>query len=96
MRVLVRVTFPNEAGTRAVKDPNFIKNLQAFIDNYKAEAAYFTPSNGDRSANFIIDMPSSDMMATIAEPFFEMGARVEMQPVMTFEDLKKGLSAAIK
>ena len=40
--------------------------------------------------------PSSDMMATIAEPFFEMGARVEMQPVMNFEDLKKGLSAAIK
>jgi len=25
-----------------------------------------------------------------------MGARVEMQPVMNFEDLKKGLSAAIK
>ena len=32
-------------------------------------------------------------MAAIAEPFFEMGARVEMQPVMNFEDLKKGLSA---
>jgi hypothetical protein len=97
MRVLIRTIFPNEAGTKAVKDLNFIKNIQAFIDNYKAEAAFFTPSNGDRSANFIIDMPSSDMMvATIAEPFFEMGARVEMQPVMNFEDLKKGLSAAIK
>ena len=96
MRVLVRVIFPAEAGTRAVKDPNFIKNIQAFIDNYKAEAAYFTPSNGDRSANFVIDMPSSDMMPTIAEPFFQMGAKVEMQPVMNFEDLKKGLSAAIK
>jgi hypothetical protein len=96
MRVLIRVIFPSEAGTRAVRDPNFLKNIQAFIDNYKAEAAYFTPSNGDRGANFIIDMPSSDMMATIAEPFFEMGARVEMQPVMNFEDLKKGLSAAIK
>jgi hypothetical protein len=89
MRVLVRVIFPAEAGTRAVKDPNFIKNIQAFIDNYKAEAAYFTPSNGDRSANFVIDMPSSDMMPTIAEPFFQMGARVEMQPVMNFEDLRK-------
>ncbi len=41
-------------------------------------------------------MPSSDMMATIAEPFFQMGAKVEMQPVMNFEDLKKGLSAAGK
>ena len=94
MRVLVRAILPNEAGNRAVKDPNFIKNMQAFIENYKDEAAFFTPSNGDRSANFIIDMPSSDMMVNIAEPFFQMGARVEMQPVMNFEDLKKGLSAA--
>jgi hypothetical protein len=94
MRVLVRMILPNEAGNRAIKDQNFIKNIQSFMDNYKAEAAFFTPSNGDRSANFIIDMPSSDMMATIAEPFFQMGARVEMQPVMNFEDLKKGLSAA--
>ena len=96
MRVLVRVTFPNEAGNKAVKDPNFVKNIQAFIDNHKTEAAFFSPSNGDRSANFIIDMPSSDMMPTIAEPFFQMGARVEMQPVMNFEDLKKGLGAVIK
>ncbi|HEX2106564.1 MAG TPA: hypothetical protein VHF28_02430 [Nitrososphaera sp.] len=94
MRILVRAIFSNEKGNTVVKDPNFIKNIQTFIDNYKAEAAFFTPSNGDRSANFIIDMPSSDMMATIAEPFFQMGARVEMQPVMNFEDLKKGLSAA--
>ena len=96
MRVLVRVILPTEAGNRAIKGQEFIKNIQSFMDNYKAEAAFFTPSNGDRSANFIIDMPSSDMMATIAEPFFQMGARVEMQPVMNFEDLKKGLSAAMK
>jgi hypothetical protein len=93
MRVLVRVILPTEAGNRAIKGQDFIKNIQSFMDNYKAETAFFTPSNGDRSANFIIDMPSSDMMATIAEPFFQMGARVEMQPVMNFEDLKKGLSA---
>jgi hypothetical protein len=94
MRVLVRIILPTEAGNRAIKGQDFIKNIQSFMDNYKAEAAFFTPSDGDRSANFIIDMPSSDMMATIAEPFFQMGARVEMQPVMNFEDLKKGLSAA--
>jgi hypothetical protein len=96
MRVMVRVTFPAEAGTRAVKDPNFIKNLQGFIENNKAEAAYFTPSNGERGSIFFIDMPSTDMMPVIAEPFFQMGGRVEMQPVMNFEELKKGLSATIK
>jgi hypothetical protein len=96
MRVMVRAIFPTEAGNRAVKDPNFIKNIQGFIENNKAEGAYFTPSHGERSCIFIIDMPSADMLATIAEPFFEMGARVEVQPVMNFEDLKKGLSAVMK
>jgi len=93
---MVRAIFPTEAGNRAVKDPNFIKNIQGFIENNKAEAAYFTPSHGEMSCIFIIDMPSADMLATIAEPFFEMGARVEVQPVMNFEDLKKGLNAVMK
>ncbi|MDQ3851435.1 MAG: hypothetical protein M3299_01220 [Thermoproteota archaeon] len=93
---MVRAIFPTEAGNQAVKDPNFIKNIQGFMENNKAEAAYFDPTNGERSGTFIIDMPSADMMPTIAEPFFQMGARVEMSPVMNFEDLKKGLSTAIK
>jgi hypothetical protein len=96
MRVILRAIFPTEAGNRAVKDPNFIKNIQGFIGNNKAEAAYFTTINGERSCNFVVDMPSTDMMPAIAEPFFEMGARVEMSPAMNFEELKKGLSAAIK
>jgi hypothetical protein len=42
MRVILRAIFPTEAGNRAVKDSNFIKNIQGFIENNKAEAAYFT------------------------------------------------------
>jgi hypothetical protein len=41
-------------------------------------------------------MPSADKIPVIAEPFFEMGAKVEFHPVMNFEELKKGLSASIK
>ena len=96
MRFLFRVIMEPEVGNRAVRDPNFIGNIQDFMENNKVEAAYFTAVNGNRNAIFILDMPSADMMPAIAEIFFEMGARVEMQPVMNFEDLKKGLSAAIK
>jgi hypothetical protein len=92
MRFIIRIIFPTEAGNKAVIDPNFLKNIQGFIENNKAEAAYFSPSNGERSATFVIDMSSTDMMPVIAEPFFRMGARVEISPVMNFEDLKKGLS----
>jgi hypothetical protein len=88
--------FPTKPGNIAVKDPNFIRNIQGFIENNKAEAAYFTELNGDRVGIFIIDMPSVDMIPAIAEPFFQMGAKVEFHPVMNLEELKKGLSGAIK
>jgi hypothetical protein len=94
MRFLFRVIFEAEAGNRAVKDPNFIKNIQGFMDNNKAKAAYFTAVNGNRNAIFILDIPSADMMPVIAEPFFQMGARVEFFRTMNLEELKKGLSAA--
>jgi hypothetical protein len=96
MRFLFRVILGAEAGNRAVKDPNFIKNIQGFMEKNKVEAAYFTAVNGNRNAIFILDMPSADMMPVIAEPFFQMGARVEFFPTINLEELKKGLSAAIK
>ena len=96
MRILFRVIFETEAGNRAVKDPNFIKNIQGFMENNKVEAAYFTAVNGNRNVIFILDIPSADMIPVIAEPFFQMGASVEFFPTMNLEDLKKGLSAAIK
>jgi hypothetical protein len=40
MRFIVCTIIPTEAGNRSVKDPNFIKNIQGFIENSKAEAAY--------------------------------------------------------
>ncbi len=96
MRFIVRAIIPTEAGNRSIKDPNFIKNIQGFMENSKSEAAYFTELNGDRTCLFFIDMPSVDMMPVIAEPLFQMGAKVEFHPAMNMEELKKGLSAAIK
>jgi hypothetical protein len=40
MRFIVRAIIPTKAGNRSVKDPNFIKNIQGFMENSKAEAAY--------------------------------------------------------
>lgn len=96
MRFLVRVLIPTEAGNKMMSDPNFVKNIEDFVKNTKAEAAYFTEINGDRMAAFILDISSNDQIPAIAEPFFMMGAKVEFHPTMVLEDLKKGLSAAIK
>lgn len=96
MRFIIRVIIPTEAGNKAIKDPNFVKNIEDFINNTKAEAAYFTELNGDRTAIFILDMQSADMIPIIAEPFFQIGAKVEFHPAMNLQDLKKGLSTAIR
>jgi hypothetical protein len=96
MRFVVRVLIPTEAGNRMIKDPNFIQNIEGFIKNTKAEAAYFMELNGDRTAVFIVDIASTDMIPAIGEPFFFMGAKVEFHPVMLFEDLKKGVAAIPK
>ena len=75
------------------KDQNFIQNIESFIKNTKAKAAYFADINGDRTAVFIEDMSSTDMIPAIADPFFQMGTQVEFHPAMVLEDLKNGLAA---
>ncbi len=39
-------------------------------------------------------MQDSSLLPTIGEPLFEgLGAKIEIQPVMNSEDLRKGLAA---
>jgi hypothetical protein len=71
-----------------VQDPNFLK--------IKAEAAYFFEVDGNRVAAFIVDMQSAGQIPVLIEPLFSgMGAHVELHPVMSLDDLKKGIPQAI-
>jgi len=93
MRFLIRAKIPTEAGNKMVRDPNFLKNLEEYMDKVKPEAAYFMPSNGDRLAAFIVNIQSNDQVPSIVEPLFQwMGANVEVITAMNFDELKKGLS----
>ncbi|MFZ1876107.1 MAG: hypothetical protein WAU25_03640 [Nitrososphaeraceae archaeon] len=93
MRVLVRAMIPTVAGNKMVKDPNFLKNLEEYIQKFNCEAAYFTEVNGNRTMVFVLDLPSSDMIPEIAEPIFqEHEANVEIHPAMNLDDLKKAIS----
>ena len=87
---------PTEAGNKAVQDPNFLKNLEDYMNKTKPEAAYFYEAGGDRVSEFVVDMQTPDQMPDIGEPLFiGTGAKVEFHPVMNLEDLKKGISRAI-
>jgi hypothetical protein len=70
-----------------------LKNIEEHISKVKAEATYFMPRDGHRTACFIVNFESNDQILTITEPLFlGMGANVDLIPVMNFDDLKKELS----
>lgn len=96
MRFLISAKIPTEAGNKMVQDPNFLKKLEEYINKVNAEASYFFEAEGNRVAAFIIDIQSADQIPVLAEPLFSgMGAHVEFHPVMSLDDLKKGIPQAI-
>jgi len=96
MRFLIRAKIPTEAGNLMVQDPNLLSKLETYIDKVKAEATYFFEADGNRVAAFIVDIQGADQIPVLAEPLFSgMGAHVELHPVMSLDDLKKGIPQAV-
>ncbi len=82
---------PTEVGNTMVEDENFPRQLEEFIEKNDAEA-YFTVINGERTAIFVLDIPSADMIPVIGEPFFKIGFNIKVYPVMNIEELKSGIT----
>ncbi|MDW0235051.1 MAG: hypothetical protein QOA08_01585 [Nitrososphaeraceae archaeon] len=92
MRFLVRAQISTDAGNRMIKNPKFMQNLEDYIKKVNAEASYFFEAGGDRTFVFIVNLESSDIIPSVAEPLFQdFGAKVEFHPVMVLEDLKQAL-----
>ena len=97
MRFLIHARIPTEDGNKMIQDPNFLRKIESYINKVKAEATYFFEANGNRVAAFIVDVQSADQIPILAEPLFSgMGAHVEFHPVMSLDDLKKGVSQAVR
>lgn len=94
MRVMLRAQLDTQAANEAVKNGSLPKIMQALADRLKPEAAYFGPSEGKRCCTFVFDMQDSSLLPSLSEPLFEnLGATIEIQPVMNTEDMQKGLAA---
>jgi len=89
MRFIIRAQIPTEAGNKMMQNPNGVNEIEKYMQNIKAEAAYFFEAGGDRTMVFIVNMERPDQMAMLAEPLFMMGAKVEFHPAMVLDDLKK-------
>jgi hypothetical protein len=89
MRVLVKVSFPVEAGNAAAKKDGF-KVIQTILEQQKPEAAYFIAEGGCRTGILIIDIKDASDIPRIAEPWFlALNAKIEATPAMVPEDLRK-------
>jgi hypothetical protein len=96
MRFLILAKIPTEDGNKMVQDPNLLEKLEKYINKVKAETTYFFEADGNRVASFVVNIERADQIPVLAEPLFSgMGAHVEFHPVMSFDDLKKGIPQAV-
>jgi hypothetical protein len=94
MRMLLKVRPQGVEGNKAVVDGTFARVLQRFTERFHPESAYFTTEGGERTALLFFDLKAESDMVLAAEPFWnEMYATVDWSPVMTGEDVQKGLAA---
>jgi hypothetical protein len=96
MRIHAEITVPACQGNAGIEDGTMPVTIQKIMNTLKPEAAYFGIKHGQRTFFFIFDLPSEDKMVTFFEPFWMgMEADVSITPVMTKNELEKGLGAYI-
>jgi hypothetical protein len=92
--MMLRAVMDTEKANEARAAGTLPKVMEETLQRLKPEAAYFGPFKGRRACYIVFDMQDSSELPAISEPFFkEFGAEVEVHPVMTPEDLRKGLAA---
>ena len=93
MRIMVKFSFPVEAGNAAMRSGKVEKVFQQLVEDLKPEAAYFYPEGGERAGLFVVNMEESWQIAdTVERFFFGLNAKVELTPVMNSDDLQKALA----
>jgi hypothetical protein len=68
------------------------KTVEALMNRLKPEAAYFSPMNGNRTGMMFFE--PSQIIEVVEPLFMKLHAEVEITPVMSADDLRKGLAKA--
>ena len=92
MRMMIKFRFPTESGNELLKSGKIEKTLPGIMEDLKPEAAYFYSDHGYRAGLYIVEMTEGSQVLEFGERlWFGLGGEVEMVPVMTPEDIQKGL-----
>ena len=83
------------ASNAAIKSGKLGEVIGAMIERWKPEAAYFTAVDGCRGGYIVFDLKDPSDIPVICEPFFhEFGAKLELMPCMTAEEVGIGVGKA--
>jgi hypothetical protein len=93
---MLKHSFPTTAESNAwIRDGSIGQKLESIFEAIQPEAAYFCAVDGARGGYIVINMNDASEVPAKVEPFFlELGASVELFPVMTREDLRAGVPGA--
>jgi hypothetical protein len=99
VRTLVTFSLGTEASNRALRDGSLPKLMEAFMRDYKPEAAYFfTSDSGERGGLFVVDLADPSVAVQVAEFFWLMAvdAHVTLRPAINLDDLRTGLERVLQ
>jgi len=85
---------PVERGNAAAKAGTLGSSIEDLVKATSAESAYCTLIDGQRGGLLIFDATDPAILPRALEPFFAaLDAAVEVVPLLTLDDLKRGLAA---
>ncbi len=97
MRIMMTVQIPTESGNAAIKDGSLPQVVGRALETLKAEAAYFTSTDGMRTGLIFFEMADSSEIPAAAEPLFQaLGAKITFSPVMNADEMGAGVAKAMQ
>lgn len=92
MRFMMRVTLDTEKANQLALAGKLGSTIGGILESQKPEAAYFVSEDGNRTGYLIVNFDEPSDLPRFAEPwFFAFNAKVNVQPAMIVDDLKKAL-----
>jgi len=90
---MLKFTIPTTEETNArIRDGSIAQTMETIVGTLQPEAAYFCPVDGKRGGYLVFNMEEESESVTKLEPLWlELGATIEIVPVMNVDDLRAGL-----
>lgn len=93
MRLMLRVAMDTDRTNELILAGTMGSTIEEILAKLKPESAYFHATDGGRGFTLVIDAPDAASLPSLVEPLWlQVGATIDVIPVMNAEELDVGLS----